>query len=167
MFVASHLAYIGLTIGAIFKILRQQRAAKSVTNKSMMSVPVSKKARTISSLSLSGNPICKLVEPGNCQFNEDWTSCKLVERVEVSSTTSLLRFDLPDKEAPLNLSTCACILSKAELPNQDGDNEDVIRPYTPVSTNELVGHFDLLVKVSCRFYPSASSDNHCMFRYYQ
>eukprot|EP00814_Leptocylindrus_danicus_P021724 CAMPEP_0116030662 /NCGR_PEP_ID=MMETSP0321-20121206/16996_1 /TAXON_ID=163516 /ORGANISM="Leptocylindrus danicus var. danicus, Strain B650" /LENGTH=305 /DNA_ID=CAMNT_0003505527 /DNA_START=65 /DNA_END=982 /DNA_ORIENTATION=- len=108
-----------------------------------------KKSRTMSTtaLSLSGYPVCKLVKPGECQFTEDWTTCKLIERVEVSSTSSLLRFDLPNEKEPLNLSTCACILAKAELPVAGGDgNEAVIRPYTPVSTNDLVGSFDLLVK---------------------
>jgi cytochrome-b5 reductase len=52
-----------------------------------------------------------------------------------------LRFGLPDTSAPLNLSTCACILAKAEI-----DGEAVVRPYTPISTNELTGCFDMLIK---------------------
>lgn len=47
----------------------------------------------------------------------------------------------------MNLSTCACILAKASIQNKDeGKDEDVVRPYTPISTNELVGSFDLLIK---------------------
>jgi len=47
----------------------------------------------------------------------------------------------------MNLSTCACILAKASIHNKDeAKDEDVIRPYTPISTNELVGSFDLLIK---------------------
>ena len=148
MYRLNYLPGISLTIGLI---LCHQRAVMSTTNKPVITSAVRNKARTISALSLSGPPVCKLVEPGKCQFTEDWTACKLVERIEVSSTTSLLRFDLPDKNTPLNLSTCACILSKAKLPNREGEYEDVIRPYTPISTNELVGHFDLLVKVCFKY----------------
>jgi cytochrome-b5 reductase len=112
--------------------------------------------------SLSGNPTRSLVPPGKCQFVEEWTSVPLLERVSVSPSSSVLRFGLPDKSLPLNLSTCACILARAKLPPManDKDNkrdkendgeiedviEDVIRPYTPISTNELKGCFDLLIK---------------------
>lgn len=65
----------------------------------------------------------------------------LLERVPISKTSSVLRFGLPDGTKPMNLSTCACVLAKAIVKNQD-----VIRPYTPISTNELVGSFDLLIK---------------------
>lgn len=108
--------------------------------------------------SLSTDPICHLVEPGNCQLTKEWTSCRLIERIQVSPTSYLLRFQLPDKGQPLNLSTCACILARTTdpkfVPDVKEDNDDttttdttnVIRPYTPISTNALVGCFDLLVK---------------------
>jgi cytochrome-b5 reductase len=105
--------------------------------------------------SLTGNPVRSLVPPGMCQFTEEWTSVPLLERVKVSPTSSVLRFGLPDKSMPLNLSTCACILARAKLPatsddnsdkENDGELEDVVRPYTPISTNELKGCFDLLIK---------------------
>jgi len=142
---------VGLLIGGFLKLFshircppqhKQQRAFF------MMSSNAKKKARRM--LSLSGySPICKLVEPGRCQFTDEWISCKLMERLDVSSTSSLLRFGpLPNKDAPLNLSTCACILAKADLPTpaKDEEMEAVVRPYTPVSTNDSVGFFDLLVK---------------------
>mmetsp|Transcript_31217 Transcript_31217/g.65458 ORF Transcript_31217/g.65458 Transcript_31217/m.65458 type:complete len:341 (-) Transcript_31217:391-1413(-) len=91
--------------------------------------------------SLSGKPVKSLVPPGKCQFTEEWSSVPLLERIVVSKTSSVLRFGLPDKTKPMNLSTCACILAKAGI-----DDADVIRPYTPISTNELVGCFDLLIK---------------------
>mmetsp|Transcript_42889 Transcript_42889/g.103748 ORF Transcript_42889/g.103748 Transcript_42889/m.103748 type:complete len:193 (-) Transcript_42889:5179-5757(-) len=91
--------------------------------------------------SLSGKPTKNLVPPGKCQFTEEFVSVPLLERIAVSSTSSVLRFGLPDTSAPLNLSTCACILAKAEI-----GGEAVIRPYTPISTNELTGCFDLLIK---------------------
>jgi len=91
--------------------------------------------------SLSGKPHKSLVPPGKCQFTEDWTAVPLLERIVVSKTSSVLRFGLPDKSLPMNLSTCACVLAKATI-----QDEDVVRPYTPISTNELVGSFDLLIK---------------------
>jgi len=97
--------------------------------------------------SLSGKAYKSLVSPGNCQFTEAWTSVPLLERIVVSKSSSVLRFGLPDKSLPMNLSTCACILAKASIHNKDeAKDEDVIRPYTPISTNELVGSFDLLIK---------------------
>jgi len=92
---------------------------------------------------LTTKPTCSLVPPGQCQFGEEFSKAKLMERVQVSPTSSVLRFALPDETKPLNLSTCACILAKAKTAN---DPEAVIRPYTPISTNAQVGSFDLLIK---------------------
>lgn len=87
-----------------------------------------------------------LVPPGKCQFTPDFTSVKLMQRWEISSTSSVLRFGLPNESEPLNLSTCACILAKADLPDKEGSIEAVIRPYTPISANSQIGSFDLLIK---------------------
>eukprot|EP00934_Nitzschia_sp_Nitz4_P001657 Nitzschia sp. Nitz4//scaffold502_size4579//565//1422//NITZ4_009241-RA/size4579-processed-gene-0.1-mRNA-1//1//CDS//3329553594//1657//frame0 len=92
--------------------------------------------------SLEGKPsTLDLVPPGHCQFGEDFASAKLVSRTNVSPSSSLLRFSLPDPTKPLQLSTCACILAKADI-----GGEAVIRPYTPISTNDMVGSMELLVK---------------------
>jgi len=91
--------------------------------------------------SMVGNAVSSLVTPGMCQFSTEFTSVPLLERTQVSPTSSVLRFGLPDETKPLNLSTCACILAGAEI-----DGENVVRPYTPISTNAQVGSFDLLVK---------------------
>lgn len=93
--------------------------------------------------SLQGPPICHLVPPGVCQFGEEFQSVSLVNRVQVSPTSSILRFQLPDSTKSLQLSTCACVLAQAKIPTIP---EPVIRPYTPISTNALVGYMDLLVK---------------------
>ena len=97
---------------------------------------------------LSGLPVKALVPPGLCQLTDDWTSVPLLERINVTSNSHVLRFGpLPDKSTPLNLSTCACILAKTDKKSKDdGEVTSVIRPYTPVSTNNLNGYFDLLVK---------------------
>lgn len=90
---------------------------------------------------LNGPPICSLVPPGKCQFGKDPIAVPLKSRTKVSPTSAVLRFGLPDESQPLNLSTCACILAKATI-----DGEDIVRPYTPISTNDHVGYFDLLIK---------------------
>ena len=91
--------------------------------------------------SLTGSPKAALVPPGECQFTTEFVAVPLLERFPVSSTSSVLRFALPDTTKPLQLSTCACILASAEI-----DGETVVRPYTPISTNADIGYFDLLVK---------------------
>ena len=99
----------------------------------------------------TGPPTLSLIPPGKCQLTADFSSLPLLDRWAVSSTTSVLRFGVPDVTKPLNLSTCACILAKANVVVSEGDElegEAVIRPYTPISTNAQIGSFDLLVKVS-------------------
>jgi len=96
------------------------------------------------------------VPPGKCQFTAEFTSCKLLEKKSVSETSSVLRFELPDTSKALNLSTCACILARLELKKANEELEQVIRPYTPISTNELIGSFDLLVK----HYPNSKMSGH-------
>lgn len=91
--------------------------------------------------SLQASPAKALVPPGQCQFGESFTAVPLLERTKVSPTSSVLRFGLPVTDQPLNLSTCACILANANI-----DGNDVTRPYTPISTNQQTGSFDLLVK---------------------
>ena len=75
-------------------------------------------------------------------FGEDWTAAKLVAKERCKETTVILTFELPDTSKPLGLSTCACILAKF-----DRDGAAVVRPYTPISTNAMIGRFELLVKI--------------------
>jgi cytochrome-b5 reductase len=101
---------------------------------------------------MTGPPVAALVEPGVCQFNAEWIKAPLLERWIVSPTTKLLRFGLPDIRKSLGLSTCACILAHAKI-----DEEDVVRPYTPISTNANIGYFDLLVK---HYGPTSKMSRH-------
>ena len=71
-------------------------------------------------------------------FGESWSPAPLLHRSQISHDTVVLRFGLGDPSAPLGLSTCACLLAKI------GDD---VRPYTPVSTNQMLGQFELMVKV--------------------
>jgi cytochrome-b5 reductase len=92
--------------------------------------------------SMKGPPVKALVPPGKCQFTDQPVEVALLESTQVSPTSAVLRFGLPDPTKPLNLSTCACILATAEM----SGGEQITCPYTPISTNALTGSFDLLVK---------------------
>lgn len=106
---------------------------------------------------LTGPPIQSLTEPGNCQFAEDFTSVPLLAKYEVSPTSFVFRFGLPDSSKSLGLSTCACLLAGATMKTGDDEEEEmVVRPYTPISTNAMTGSFDLLVKV----YPDGKMGNY-------
>ena len=91
---------------------------------------------------MPGPPTAALVPPGQCAFTEEWSAVPLTKREAVSHDTLLLSFGL-DESRPLGLSTCACLLARASI-----DGSDVVRPYTPVSTNAMLGHFELLAKVN-------------------
>ena len=94
-------------------------------------------------------PIRNLSPPGVCQFTPTWSEVPLLDRIPCGTggTSFILRFGLPDTTKPMGLTTCACLLAAAELENKgNGETMDVIRPYTPISTNNEVGCFDLLVK---------------------
>ena len=130
---------------------------------------MSSAATTVLPSSLTGPPIKALVPPGKCQFTPEFMAVALLERTAVSSTSSVLRFATPDQSQPLNLSTCACVLAKADLPSKPtsgtddkeektGETEVVVRPYTPISTNAQIGSFDLLVK----HYPDGLMSQHML-----
>ena len=91
---------------------------------------------------LSSPPHAAVYPAGQCVFGEDWTAAKLVAKERCKETTAILTFELPDTSKPLGLSTCACILAKF-----DRDGSAVVRPYTPISTNAMIGRFELLVKI--------------------
>ena len=97
-----------------------------------------------------GAPTAALVPPGQCAFSEEWSAVPLTKREAVSHDTLLLSFGLEGSRG-LGLSTCACLLARASV-----GGSDVVRPYTPVSTNAMRGAFELLVKV----YPDGEMSSH-------
>lgn len=92
----------------------------------------------------------------------------LQKKVQVSPNSYVFTFTLPPgpdgNPQPLNLSTCACILAlpsggsvkfdkkgqyshyQAPICELDG-NPYPPRPYTPISTNKLLGEFQLMIKI--------------------
>lgn len=102
---------------------------------------------------LVGPPTAAPVPPGNCVFTEEWSPAALVDRSDVTHDVMMLTFALRDSEKPLGLPTCACILCKF---NEEGNPEPIVRPYTPVSTNAMIGKFQLVIKV----YPGGKMSNY-------
>lgn len=92
---------------------------------------------------LTNPPIRSNVLPGKCQYNANFIPSKLLYKFKISPSSYVLRFQLPDDRKALGLSTCACLLAGVKM---NDDDEMLIRPYTPISTNKMVGTFDLLVK---------------------
>ena len=72
---------------------------------------------------------------------------KLLSIHPVSDDTKLFRFEIPADYAELGLTPASCIVTRYYL----GQGDFVIRPYTPTTTNDTKGHFDLVVKK----YPNA------------
>jgi len=100
---------------------------------------------TVSMSALVGAATNAVCPPGQCQFGDDWKAAALVERIQLTHDVFLLTFRLPDEARSLGLSTCACILAKRD--NTDDPANPIVRPYTPISTNALIGRFQLVIKV--------------------
>jgi cytochrome-b5 reductase len=67
---------------------------------------------------------------------------KLVEKINLSHDTRLFRFELPSKNHILGLPTGQHIHLSANV-----NGQLVVRPYTPVSSDDDLGHMDLVIKV--------------------
>jgi len=92
-------------------------------------------------------PVAATVPPGECQFGDEWTTVPLISKEVLTHDTRMFTFATPDPSKALGLSTCACILARGRA---IGDVDAPVKPYTPVSTNELQGAFQMMVKI----YPS-------------
>lgn len=71
---------------------------------------------------------------------------KLIEREEISHDTRRFRFELPSLEHVLGLPIGQHIYLTAKV-----NGNLVIRPYTPVSSDDDKGYFDLVIKVIMSF----------------
>ena len=88
----------------------------------------------------------------SCWLPTQWVACPLVERREYNHDSTVYAFGLP-KGQSLNLPVCACVLMRADGRGrkegggaEDWDGSDAVRPYTPISSPDLRGRFELLVK---------------------
>lgn len=134
-------------LSTLFLLSNQQHQQQTIMKVTMATTSSSSSSSLLPS-TLTGPPIRNLVDPGKCQLGETPVACKLIQKHDVSPTSSVFRFQLPNADKPLNLSTCACVLAKivSEEEEESDDTAVVVRPYTPISTNDQIGSFDLLVK---------------------
>lgn len=81
---------------------------------------------------------------------EEWRSFKLVHREQLTHTANpvwLFRFGLDDPEASIGLHVASCLLTRAPATKSDGTATWAIRPYTPITSVNQRGYFDLAIKV--------------------
>jgi len=67
---------------------------------------------------------------------------KLIKKIELSHDTRLFRFELPSPEHCLGLPIGQHIYLSARI-----NDSLVVRPYTPTTSDEDLGHMDLVVKI--------------------
>eukprot|EP01087_Luapelamoeba_hula_P017821 TRINITY_DN564_c0_g1_i1.p1 TRINITY_DN564_c0_g1~~TRINITY_DN564_c0_g1_i1.p1 ORF type:complete len:308 (+),score=66.08 TRINITY_DN564_c0_g1_i1:129-1052(+) len=73
---------------------------------------------------------------------ERFQEFKLAEKIILTHNTRLFRFALPNSTDVLGLPIGQHMSLRAKV-----DGKDVYRPYTPTSSDDDLGHFDLVVKV--------------------
>ncbi|KAH9835620.1 NADH-cytochrome b5 reductase [Rhodofomes roseus] len=70
-----------------------------------------------------------------------WQEFPLKEKIQISPNTAIYRFALPQPDDVLGLPIGQHISVSAEI-----NGKDIMRSYTPTSSDDNRGHFDLLIK---------------------
>ncbi|KAJ8469143.1 hypothetical protein ONZ45_g16991 [Pleurotus djamor] len=70
-----------------------------------------------------------------------WQEFPLKEKIVISPNTAIYRFSLPHPQDVLGLPIGQHISVSAEI-----NGKDIMRSYTPTSSDDDLGHFDLLIK---------------------
>ncbi|KAL0580292.1 NADH-cytochrome b5 reductase [Marasmius crinis-equi] len=70
-----------------------------------------------------------------------WQEFPLVKKTQISPNTAIYRFNLPNKNDVFGLPIGQHISVSAEIAGKE-----VMRSYTPISSDDDLGHFDLLIK---------------------
>ncbi|KAI0307849.1 hypothetical protein B0F90DRAFT_74716 [Multifurca ochricompacta] len=73
--------------------------------------------------------------------SKEWKLFPLKEKIVISPNTAVYRFALPHPSDVLGLPIGQHISISAEI-----NGKDIIRSYTPTSSDDDLGHFDLLIK---------------------
>lgn len=71
----------------------------------------------------------------------------VIQQYDESHDTKVLRFALPEGDMTLGMTCASCILLR--FTNDEG--KEIVRPYTPISSLDQQGYFDLMIKK----YPNA------------
>lgn len=89
-------------------------------------------------------------EPPKVALNPDeYRKFQLISKTIVTHNTRIFRFALQTKTTTLGLPIGKHISVRFFDENkiEDGKPEEVRRPYTPITSDDVKGHFDLLIKV--------------------
>ena len=78
-------------------------------------------------------------------------SFKLTKIDHYNHNTNTYRFSFDDPKAKYNGKTASCVVFKANI-----DGKEVIRPYTPISRPNTIGHLDFIIKQ----YPNGTMSKH-------
>lgn len=81
---------------------------------------------------------------------EEWRPFKLVHKEPLTHTENpvwLFRFGLEDPNATIGLHVASCLLTRAPATKADGTSTWAIRPYTPITSVNQKGYFELAIKV--------------------
>ena len=81
----------------------------------------------------------------------EFRSFKVQSVSVINHNTKRIRFQFPTENSQSGLTVASCLVTKAQI-----NNEDVIRPYTPVTLNNTKGYMDLIVKS----YPQGLMSSH-------
>ncbi|KAF5368459.1 hypothetical protein D9758_002399 [Tetrapyrgos nigripes] len=71
----------------------------------------------------------------------EWQEFPLSQKIKISPNTAIYRFALPHPKDVLGLPIGQHISVSAEI-----NGKDIMRSYTPISSDDDLGHFDLLIK---------------------
>ena len=88
--------------------------------------------------------------PG-CQLPTVWLDLPLLAKREHNHDSTIYAFELPNKAASLGLPACAAVHLRVPGRGRGGggaddfDGSDAARPYSPISSGEMHGRFELLV----------------------
>lgn len=93
-------------------------------------------------------------KPGerSCLDPEKFKEFKLAKRTQLNHNVAKFRFELPTPTSVLGLPVGHHIRCRG----RDDKGEEVIKPYTPITLDSDVGHFDLVVKM----YPNGRMSHH-------
>lgn len=75
-------------------------------------------------------------------LSDSYSPFPLIEKTLVSHNTRIFRFALPSESSTLGLSLGRHISLRANI-----DGKEIRRPYTPITSEQCLGHFELLVKI--------------------
>mmetsp|Transcript_120205 Transcript_120205/g.208711 ORF Transcript_120205/g.208711 Transcript_120205/m.208711 type:complete len:349 (+) Transcript_120205:57-1103(+) len=98
-------------------------------------------------------PISAAVPPGLCVLGETWTAAPILSKESISENTRVFKFGLGNHSQALNLCTCCSMMMRGgnstslARPIDKLTGEPLAHPYGIVSTNAMLGGFEMMIKI--------------------